>query len=349
LPDAVLHRNGGLPAGHLIPVIVVRHGERLDEVDGQEWRRVRTQETKHDPPLTEAGWEQSRQAARKLAAVLDNSDTRVSIYSSPTVRTLSTAAAIAARLRNAVKQVTPAYSLNCCAAAQSHGVAKAFPTREPCAETLSGVTLACWPPRGNPDQVDHRQRRGAALVEAVKELAALHGDGEGLVVVTHREGIWELLQHIGGKMKGGYCNITWLTFDAKTLALAAWDPATQPLPETRPCAALERPGLLSSATTRLPPTTEVADTDALATVLAHGNGQVIIHRDGRGDGTGTLLWRTPGVRGVWADGGAVADGESVTLLSSPMASEGNEGDFVLVQRSSGVQGWTKVRNIRLVG
>jgi hypothetical protein len=63
---------------------------------------------------------------------------------------------------------------------------------------------------------------------------------------------------------------------------------------------------------------------------------------------GTLLWRTPGVRGNWVEGGGVVDGEVVTLLSAPVTSEGNEGDFVLIRRSSGLEGWTKVKNVHLL-
>jgi len=45
----------------------------------------------------------------------------------------------------------------------------------------------------------------------------------------------------------------------------------------------------------------------------------------------------------------VVDGELVSLQSSPVTSEGNEGDFVLVQRPSGVEGWTKLKNVHLPG
>lgn len=82
-------------------------------------------------------------------------------------------------------------------------------------------------------------------------------------------------------------------------------------------------------------------------VLAAGTGKVVIHRGGGGGSSGTLLWKTPGVRGNWIEGGAVPDGAVVTLLSSPMTSEGDEGDFVLVRRANGIEGWTKVKNVHL--
>merc|ERR1712228_879708 len=84
----------------------------------------------------------------------------------------------------------------------------------------------------------------------------------------------------------------------------------------------------------------------LEAVLAAGSGALIMHRGGMGDSK-TSLWRTPGVRGAWVEGGSVPDGETVTLLSTPQRSEGDEGDFVLVRRSSGVEGWTKIKNLHL--
>ena len=45
-----------------VSIIVVRHGERIDEVDILGWEKIRTEETTDDPPLTEAGWQQAAQA-----------------------------------------------------------------------------------------------------------------------------------------------------------------------------------------------------------------------------------------------------------------------------------------------
>merc|ERR1712110_1247344 len=129
---------------------------------------------------------------------------------------------------------TPVYSLNCCAAAQHYGVAKGFPKGQPSGETLKDAALTCWPPMGNPDQVDHRQGTGGGFVEATKELASLHADGEVIVMVTHREGIWQLLRHVGGKMQGGYCNISWFSFDPQTRGLASWDPSSRPSRAIKP-------------------------------------------------------------------------------------------------------------------
>eukprot|EP00930_Biecheleria_cincta_P063203 TRINITY_DN48708_c0_g1_i1.p1 TRINITY_DN48708_c0_g1~~TRINITY_DN48708_c0_g1_i1.p1 ORF type:complete len:354 (+),score=45.22 TRINITY_DN48708_c0_g1_i1:58-1119(+) len=341
-----------------VKVIVVRHGERLDEADRQKWRSIRTEETQHDPPLTDAGWDQATLAGQKIDALLNARDFRVTMYSSPTARTLTTAAAILTRLSDNCKptSVTPAYSLNCCAAAKTYGVHKSFPKNQPAGDVLKGAALACWPPLGDPDLVDQRQERHGGFVESVKELAAKHADGDVLILVTHREGIWELLHCIGGQMKSGYCAITLCSYELSSQLLARWDGVFEPNDSNvspRTFCELEGNAIVNKLqeirslakldVVRI----ECVAADGLEAMLASGSGSVIIHRKGRGGGSGTLLWRTPGVRGVWAEGGAVTDGEIVTLLSCPVTSEGKEGDFVLIRTSSGREGWTKVRNIHL--
>merc|ERR1712187_684423 len=78
--------------------------------------------------------------------------------------------------------------------------------------------------------------------------------------------------------------------------------------------------------------------------LMDGVGKVMLHRGGNGNDS-TFLWQTPGVRGIWVEGGPVPDGEIVELRSSPQTSEGGEGQFVLVRRVSGVEGWAKLKNV----
>lgn len=341
-----------------VKVIVVRHGERLDEADRQLWRKIRTQETQHDPPLTDAGWDQATLAGRKIDALLRSGEFCVTVYSSPTARTLTTAAGILTALSNNCKprSVTPVYSLNCCAAAKTYGVYKSFPKDEPSSDVLKDVSLTCWPPLGDPNLIDQRQQRRSGFVESVEELAAKHNDGDVLVLVTHREGIWELLHCIGGQMKSGYCAITLCSYELGSQVLALWDGAFGPH-ESKACPtqSCKLEGTCQVNKLQQIATTAKADVvspenvaaKGLEAVLASGSGSVMVHRKGRGGGVGTLLWRTPGVRGVWVEGGAVADGEIVTLLSCPVTSEGKEGDFVLIQASSGREGWTKVRNIHL--
>jgi hypothetical protein len=344
-----------------VRVVVVRHGERIDEVDRKGWHKIRTVETQHDPPLTAAGWDQAKLAGRKVASLLQRGESRVTIYSSPTARTLSTAAALAS-LAGEVATVTPVYSLNCCAAAQHYGVAKGFPKVEPNSDVMRGAQLSCWPPQGDAARVDRLQGTGGGFVNAVKDLSAMHSDGDVLILVTHREGIWQLNRHVGTRPKAGYCNLSCYRYDLTSKKFGSWDPASNPLStngtrqqrgvsQTAPANTTQvddRCSANENAQPQLDNPQEAAP--AVATVdevLARGSGTVMIHRGG--GGLGTLLWRTPGVRGVWASGGAVPDGELVTLLSSPQSGEGNEGEFVLVQRPSGIEGWTKIKNVRLPG
>jgi len=67
------------------------------------------------------GYKQSSLAAKKVLQQLANSGAPpvTTIYSSPTARTLGTAAAMAQEV--GVSRVLPAYGLNCCAAAKMTG------------------------------------------------------------------------------------------------------------------------------------------------------------------------------------------------------------------------------------
>jgi len=193
------------------------------------------------------------------------------------------------------------------------------------------------------------------------ELARSHADGDVLIMVTHREGIWELCRHVGARPAGGYCNTTFFMYDGKNHHLASWNPSSHTLRDNasvvsklsqRFKGAEKTSAKLASPTqanvTPIFSSTEDVENEptTLDAVLAAGSGDLIMHRGGTGDLT-TLLWRTPGVRGVWVEGGSIPDGETVTLLSTPQRSEGDEGDFVLVRRSSGVEGWTKIKNLHL--
>lgn len=356
-------------------VVVVRHGARLDEENRQQWHKIRTPENRHDPPLTQTGWSQAHDAGRilRMTMLREIEPTKVFIYSSPTARTLSTAAAVAAEL--GVSEVTPAYAVNCCAAAQSYGVVDGFPKQTPSAETMREIRAACWPPIGDAKTVNRRLSHGS-FVETVKEIAAMHADDELVVLVTHREGIWELQNHVHQRPGAKYCSLTYVSYDSTSKKLSSWTPEPQQRapPESRrrspsqkrsrehgssclkrmvACSGsnLEQPG--SAIALENVEQASAGELDNLTTrvteiekILASGSGQVMIHRGG-GHGLTTLLWCTPGVRGKWVDGGGVPDGELVTLLSTPQTSEGDEGDFVLIRRASGKEGWTKVKNVRL--
>lgn len=361
----------------LVYIFAVRHGERLDEVDRQKWRTIRTQSTLHDPPLTATGWDQAKRAGAEIAGVLRKDKSRITVYSSPTARTLSTAASIvkSLKLSSEATKVTPVYSMNCCAAAKDYGVAKAFPAGQPSldGDVLRGVPVA-WPPLGDPEQVDKSR---AGFVSAIKELAAAHQDGDAIVLVTHREGIWELLRHVGlrnSRQTSGYCAVNLCCYDLQQSTLTQWDPQSQPrrVASLSGCPAdrsseqkatndrvvadngnhsqpQHRIGchIGTSPQARSLEVSSVCQALSLEEVFATGSGSVMILSREAGRDAGVLLWETPGVHDAWKEGGPVPNGEIVELLSSPVASEGEEGDFVLIRRPSGIEGWTEVANVHL--
>ena len=64
----LLHPN--LQEHSMVLIVLVRHGERLDEADPTAWRRIRTDANRADPPLTATGVAQSLAAGDKLASLL---------------------------------------------------------------------------------------------------------------------------------------------------------------------------------------------------------------------------------------------------------------------------------------
>lgn len=302
-------------------VVLVRHGERLDEADRFAWQQMRTHETQYDPPLTKTGYKQSSLAAKKVLQQLANSGAPpvTTIYSSPTARTLGTAAAMAQEV--GVSRVLPAYGLNCCAAAKMTGVASKY-WGPPTEGTMRGVACS-WPPLQDAKEVNQRNRSERGFVQSLQELASAHGE-ESVIMVSHREGIWEVLQHFGRRPHKEYCSTHYLWYDHDSQKLTLWDPDKDP-------AESDAAGPRSGAKT--------ATTD-LGAILAKGQGRLALK------GThGRKLWQTPGVRDLWVEGGEIHPGEVIELCSSPQASEGDEGDFVLVRKENGIEGWTKVRNL----
>lgn len=347
----------------------------------------------YDPPLTQKGWEQAVDASQGVLSVLREQGQDIgavsAVYSSPTMRTMATAAAVAHEL--GINSVSPAYGLNCCAAAKGEGVASKYFDRAPPEDVMRGVALGCWPPIGDVRSIDLRNRQRRGFVESVVELAAMHSPGDIVVLVTHREGLWEILRHTSGAPAAGYCCTRYFNCDPARSTVEKWK--TEPGATAEPAAPARRLGVSRSfeqlflpgaeeqqgpvaaraqaqvcSLVRTCPSspprprashrrtcpsspahacasqTSNSDTSTLRELLERGAGTVCIDRKGRG-GTITKLWVTPGVRGVWVPNSSVSDGEMVELLSPPQPSEGNEGDFVAVRLRSGVEGWTKVKNI----
>ena len=180
--------DGPVPPGHAL-IMIVRHGERLDEADKSAWRRqVASQpEYFHDPPLTDQGVAQAARAATGLAAELAGID--CAVFASPSIRTLATAGQIGVALG---KPVQPVLGLYCCAAAaQNHGVRNLqLRTRQDdefaraCAANvgagsrspggrqwrgLDGRADVLWPPHGDARRLT--TNRTTAFMDTVHELA----------------------------------------------------------------------------------------------------------------------------------------------------------------------------------
>ena len=208
--------------GRLTYVALVRHGERLDEADKFKWSKIRTHENQFNPPLTTLGYKQSRQAGKKISKWLGALPKATAVYSSPTSRTLGTAAAIALELD--LQEVRPAYGLNCCAAAKMTGVASRYFQLDK--EALLGLEAA--PIVGDAKEVNARNRKADGFLESIRELASAHEE-ETLVMVSHREGIWEVLQHFRRRPHKEYCSIHYLWFDHETGKLGLLEVHDRPL------------------------------------------------------------------------------------------------------------------------
>lgn len=60
-------------------------------------------------------------------------------------------------------------------------------------------------------------------MQSIQGLASAHED-ETLIMVSHREGIWEVLQHFGLRPHKEYCSIHYLWYDHDTQSICIWDP-----------------------------------------------------------------------------------------------------------------------------
>ncbi|CAE7031185.1 PARG [Symbiodinium sp. CCMP2592] len=299
--------------------------EQHKKADREAWRRLRTHDTQYDPPLTTTGWKQSSCAGKQILQDLQRTSTPVAcIYSSPTMRTMATAAAIAKEL--SAPGVSPAYGLNCCAAAKMVGVSSRYFARPADEGTMKGVPVSCWPPVGDVEQVGQRNRSPDGFVETVKELTSAHPSGEAVVMVSHREGIWEVLSHLHKPPTGKYCSTHYLQYDHVSKKISLWNIEDH---------AVELPTQLETAIAKL----RIGESDASPTTPSKGRARLEL--------PGTVcLWQTPGVAGLWVEKGSVATGEVVELLSSPQASEGEAGDFVLIRKENGIEGWTPAKHLK---
>lgn len=156
-------------------VIVVRHGERIDETrEGKSWARSTPRQFLFDPPLTEKGAAQARAAGTVLVELDSRKFSR--IYTSPLSRTLSTSEEIANML-NCPVSVVP--GLGSCAkqVVKDGGVTK-VPLVKP--DTICS-------------RVDRVERDApVGFKEACNWIVQNHDSDTTPLIITHREGIRKL-------------------------------------------------------------------------------------------------------------------------------------------------------------
>ena len=178
---------------HISRVYILRHGERLDEVPQNTWRRdyVRSHGRRFDPPLTEVGQQQAARAATFIASKRFDVDV---MYTSALVRCVSTASVVADKLGLRVIVCDP---LAECAAA----------VRE---RTLTGTALASDAELHAlvaGDRFMHRHVTPALCFrDALVELCHKHA-GQSFLVCSHREAIRDLLLEQHQTARLGYCAV----------------------------------------------------------------------------------------------------------------------------------------------
>lgn len=257
--------------------LIVRHGERLDEVDRSAWKKIRDETNRHDPPLTEQGRRQAHAAGLELSAYLQHvqqtldgsggtstGSPAVRVYASPTDRTMATAEELCRAITSdggLPLSITPHYGLNCCAAAKTYGVQSyGFRSNLKLHQSVrkldaSGVQSVfgntktdlrssdtCRTPpilgsqeddgqsppptglhvRGDPAVMDARNQGTdggfvRTCVELAAEAASSESGGSVAILVTHREGIWDIQAAAGLKpSRTAYCSVTPFVADLDT-------------------------------------------------------------------------------------------------------------------------------------
>ena len=182
---------------------------------------MRTDRFWHDPPLTAAGVAMATETGAKLATELKGMEHLVTVYASPSIRTIGTAAPIAAALG---KPVILHKGLYCAAAAKTYGLAKCE-LRGPgdlMFDAAAAPATVAHPALGNDAELDARAKvRGVDLfVETVCNLVleasagggggggggsggggVNGGDGGGargkvVIIVAHREGFSSIMERL---------------------------------------------------------------------------------------------------------------------------------------------------------
>jgi len=176
---------------------MVRHGERLDEVPGNDWFNV-CGDLWHDPPLTELGKFQAKEAGTQLLLSPHYSEWSV-IYSSPLLRTVQTAYEMS-KVMNRPIQIL--YGLGECAAAVRAGQ-RQF-------RSIEELTKFC--PHLKLVDGDHHSFHREQFIASLTRIGTSHGTK--FLCVTHREGIRELGKKSGLRLGHvTYCGVAHFSFE----------------------------------------------------------------------------------------------------------------------------------------
>ena len=199
-----------------VDIIVVRHGERLDEVPDP---TIVNNLPHYDPPLTRAGMRQAADAGARLKEEHEQQPFE-RIYVSPLARTLQTASHVSASLGGVVLRPVPALA-ECAAAVHKYRLASFDPelkrAQGPHFVTAEQAAFLCADgTRFEPTEARYDEDFEHGLSRLAVEAAA-----QGLsriLLVSHREGIRDLgnLAGVRGRLKTGYCCIARFRYSPST-------------------------------------------------------------------------------------------------------------------------------------
>ena len=170
-------------------VLIVRHGERLDEVDKRGWFKICTNDNWHDPPITQRGKEQSTTAGKRLHEYLSEIEMikNSKLYTSPSLRTVGTAAKIGLEIERSEMILTPGL-YQCSAAAKRDGLENLILSPSDTEQFISCSDSFPISERVHGTTSD-------TFMSSLNSIIDCATDDESFpIVVTHREGLYDLME-----------------------------------------------------------------------------------------------------------------------------------------------------------